>query len=156
MQLKLATLAVAAACLASICPRGPHDTVVPVLSSARVYYDDAPVFPDSSRQIIRDHAYWQGIWARAISTQPSPPPQPEIDFSKEMVILVAAGKMRPGDGIRVDSAGVREGLYVVVVRTVVECQNFPADAYPFELVRVRREVAPVVWVERREQAAHCR
>ncbi len=147
--------------LASICPRQhevPLDTVTPVLSSARLYYDDGPAFPDSMLMVVRDPTTWRDVWAQATSVQPTPPPRPEIDFEREMVILAAAGKMTPGDQIRVDSAGVRalEGVFVTYVRTITECEPFPGDAYPFEIVRVRRAEEPEHWAQVREQAAHCR
>jgi hypothetical protein len=80
---------------------------------------------------------------------------PGIDFTQEMLLVVAAGRMSPGDQIRVDSVGVRNDQYIAIVRTTVECEPFPADAYPMEIVRVRRDERPVGWVERRERAAHC-
>jgi hypothetical protein len=142
--------------IASVCPKGPVDTVAPVLSGARLYYDDAAAFPDSTLEVVRDFATWRGVWDRATSMQPSPPARPTIDFSTEMVILAAAGKMRPGDQIRVDSAGVRNDVFKVFVRTIVACQRLGADAYPFEIVSVPRATEPVDWVQTREEAASCR
>lgn len=132
-----------------------QEVLIPVLSSARVYYDDGPAFKDSVRLVVRDSTTWTRVWAQATSTQPSPPPLPAIDFGREMTVLVAAGRMTPGDQIRVDSAGVRQGFFVVVVRTIVECRPFPAEAYPLEIVRVRQSDKQPSFVERRERAAHC-
>lgn len=141
--------------LVAACVRRPPDRVTPVLTSARVYYDDGPAFRDSVRLVVRDPEAWQSIWAQATSTQPSPPPLPAIDFGRDMVLIVGAGRMTPGDQIRVDSAGVRGRLFVAVVRTTLECRPFAADAYPLEVVRVRRSDKSVSWVERRDRAAHC-
>jgi hypothetical protein len=127
----------------------------PVLSSARVYYDDGPGFPDSVRMAVQDQTTFEDVWARATYSQPSPPPIPPVDFTNEMILVVAAGRMSPGDQIRVDSIGVRGDFYVVVVRTIVQCQPFPADAYPLEIVRVPRDERPVTFSERRERAAQC-
>lgn len=148
----------AAVTLVSWCGKSPAviDTVAPVLSSARLYYDDSAAFPDSLRMIVRDVTGWRDAWDQATSDQPTPPPRPVIDFSREMVVVVSAGKMSPGDWIRVDSAGVRSDHFKVFVRTVLECQRFRADAYPFEIVRVARSNAPVDWIETREQAENCR
>jgi hypothetical protein len=120
-----------------------------------VYYDDGPGFPDSVRMAVRDQTTFEDVWARATYSQPSPPPIPVVDFTNEMILVVAAGRMSPGDQIRVDSVGVRGDFYVVLVRTIVQCQPFPADAYPLEIVRVAREERPVTFSERRERAAQC-
>lgn len=145
----------AAILFGSICGRGPKiiDTVAPI--TARLYYDDAPAFPDSTRRIIQDPAVWQDVWSQATSAQPAPPQRPAVDFERQLVVLVAAGRMRTGDVLRVDSAGIRDGFLRVFVRTIRECQDFPAAAYPFEIVRIPAADAPVDWVESRETAAHC-
>ena len=96
-----------------------------------------------------------GAWAQATSTQPAPPPLPTVDFEREMVLVVGAGRMTPGDQIHVDSAGVRRDFFVAVVRTIVQCRPFPADAYPLEIVRVARSDKTATFVERRERAANC-
>ena len=139
------------------CHRGPPglEVLTPVLSTARVYYDDGPAFRDSVRMVVRDGAAWRTVWAQATSTQPAPPPLPTVDFEREMVLVVGAGRMTPGDQIHVDSAGVRRDFFVAVVRTIVQCRPFPADAYPLEIVRVTRSDKPPTFVERRERATNC-
>jgi len=126
--------------LVAACHRGAAgmEMLTPVLSTARVYYDDGPAFRDSVRMVVRDGAAWRTVWAQATSAQPAPPPLPAVDFEREMVLVVGAGKMTPGDQIHVDSAGVRRDFFVAVVRTIVQCRPFPADAYPLEIVRVAR------------------
>jgi hypothetical protein len=64
--------------------------------------------------------------------------------------------MHPGDQIRVDSAGVRAGVFVAMVRTITACRPFPAAAYPLDIVRVLRSDLEVTWSERREPAPDCR
>jgi len=151
--LALATLVLVTAA----CPKGapPTGTVTPVTSPARVYYDDSPAFRDSLRMVVRDVNTWHNVWAQATSTQPTPPALPDIDYSREMVIVVAAGRLTPGDQIHVDSAGVRGGQFVVVVRTTVQCRPFAADAYPFEIVRVARSDKQVTFIEHRDRAPGC-
>jgi hypothetical protein len=80
---------------------------------------------------------------------------PTVDFGRDMVLVVGAGRMSPGDQIRVDSAGVRRGFFVAVVRTIVECRPFPAEAFPLEIVKVPRSDRQATFEERRERAAHC-
>ena len=143
--------------LVAACHRGAAgmEMLTPVLSTARVYYDDGPAFRDSVRMVVRDGAAWRTVWAQATSAQPAPPPLPAVDFEREMVLVVGAGKMTPGDQIHVDSAGVRRDFFVAVVRTIVQCRPFPADAYPLEIVRVTRSDKTATFVERRERATNC-
>jgi hypothetical protein len=143
--------------VASVCGKKdvPVDSVAPVLDTARLYVDDSPAFPDSTLMLIRDAATWYDIWDQATSVQASPPLRPVVDFDVQMVILAVAGRMSPGDLVRVDSAGVREGVFAVFVRTITECDPFPGESYPFELVRVARADEPAHWIQKREKAAHC-
>ncbi len=122
---------------------------------ARLYYDDVASFPDSIRSVIRDAETWANIWAQATRGQASAPPLPVVDFSRSIVLLVGAGRMRTGDQIHVDSVGTRNGRLVAVVRTSVDCQSIPTEAHPFEIVRVKRSDRAVVFVERRAKAPDC-
>jgi hypothetical protein len=127
----------------------------PVLPSTRLYSDDGPAYTDSVRLAVRDITTWQQVWAQATSTQASPPPLPSVDFAREMVLVAAAGQMHPGDQIRIDSAGVRAGVFVAIVRTITACRQFPAAAYPLDIVRVEKTDREVTWTERRERAPDC-
>jgi hypothetical protein len=141
--------------LVSVCPRGGIRPLTPVLSEARIFYDDSPTFRDSVRTIVRDQGAWHSQWSRATSLQATPPPLPAIDFGREMAVLVAAGRMSPGDQIHVDSAGVQGDYFVVWVRTIVQCRRFSGDVYPLEIVRVAQSDKPPHFVERRERGASC-
>ncbi len=141
--------------LVSVCPRGGIRPLTPVVSEARVYYDDGPAFRDSVRLIVRDQTAWQTQWRRATSLQATPPPLPAIDFDREMAVLVGAGRMSPGDQIHVDSAGVQGDYFVVWVRTIVQCRRFSGDVYPLEIVRVVQSDKPPHFIERRERGASC-
>lgn len=127
----------------------------PLADGARVYYDNGIGFADSARIVVRDSITWRSIWRQATQSQPSPPPMPVVDFSQDMIVVAAAGRMKPGDVIRVDSLGVRGSLTVIAVRTTVACQPFPSDAFPFEIVRVARRDGPIRFVEHRVSAAGC-
>jgi hypothetical protein len=133
----------------------PKVTLQPLSDTAQVYYDNGLAFADSARIVVRDSTAWRAIWQRATRPQPSPPPMPVIDFNREMIVVAAAGRMKPGDLIHVDSIGVHGSLTVLVVRTVVACQPFPTDAYPFEIVRIPRRDGPVQFVEHQGRAPGC-
>jgi hypothetical protein len=132
----------------------------PVDASARLYRDDAAVLPDSIRMVLKDPVAFAQAWAQATSALDQPPPAPQIDFTRHMVVYVGAGRSHPGDRIQVDSVGFRrevdpqspsreiEVVYFVV-RTVLEPDPFPGESFPIEIVRVERSEAPVRWEERR-------
>jgi hypothetical protein len=138
-------------------PTPPADFMEPVEESARLYYDDAAVFTDSVRVTVRDQTSLESLWSRAASGQASSPQLPKIDWERDMVVLVSAGALHPGDQIRVDSVGTREGrtVTVVAVRTTIQCSPFPTTSYPFEIVRVRRSDVPVVFLEHRAETGDC-
>jgi hypothetical protein len=145
-------------------PRAPAPLgAMPI--EARLLYDNSGGVRDSSALVIRDEAALREAWQRATSTQASPPPVPEVDFRRDMVLLVSTGRMWPDDQLRVDSAGVRREATVggrqeevlAVVFTVTEgCRRINRDAYPVELVRIRRYDGPIRFIGRRERATDCR
>jgi hypothetical protein len=151
------------------CARGgaapsPAPAWNPVPADAIIYSDNSGGIQDSLRIVVRDAARLGEIWQRATSQQTDPPAVPDVDFSREMVIVVAAGLMTPEDQIHVDSVVVRrqtnargrtEQVMTAIVRTVEGCGRFRRDAYPIEIVRVRRFDGPVVFQERRERAQQC-
>lgn len=140
--------------LALACHHGPQ-ALAPVVPMQRVYYDDGPAFRDSVRLVVEDSVTWKRVWRQAASTQSSPPPRPEVDFDSEILLVVGAGRMAPGDQIRVDSVGVRGGFFVVVVRLTTECRPLAADVYPLEIVRAPRTGKPVAFAERRDRGTNC-
>jgi len=106
--------------------------------------------------VVRDPAAWGAVWRQANENQASVPQIPAVDFSTHMVLVVGAGRMRPGDQIRVDSLGVRGNAFIAVVRITEECQPFPADVYPLEIVKAPRDSREVLFDIRRARGAQCR
>ena len=155
----------ALALLAAGCGRGRPATLAPapVLQPSVLYDDDAGGVRDSVRVVVRDPAAFQVLWRNATQGQPSPPPLPSVDFAREMVVAVGAGRMTPDDRIRVDSVSLRpeagggraRASLVVLVRTTHGCGPFSTAAWPVQLVRVRRHDGPVVFLERRARAEGC-
>jgi hypothetical protein len=136
-------------------PPPPSDSMEALDPGARVYYDDETAFTDSLRLTIRDEETFRSVWAQATQHQATSPALPQINFQSQMVLLVSAGRMRAGDEIHVDSIGRREGRLVAVVRTTVECQEFPTVVHPVEIVRVRRSESQVIFLERRAKSGDC-
>src|SRR5687768_13590872 len=121
--------------------------------------------PIEAQVAIRDAATLQDIWRRATSTQSSPPPAPTVDFERQMLLLVASGRMRSGDEIHVDSVGTRrevtaagrEQEVLAVQYTITEaCSRLQRDTYPLEIVRVRRYQGDVRFIGKRARASSCR
>src|SRR5690606_5735158 len=138
-------------------PAAPAWSAIP--STARLYYDNSGGIRDSLRIVVRDDATLRIVWSQATSSQTSPPPAPVVDFDREMLLLVAAGRKTPEEQIRVDSLavqrapgdGARPETLFAVVRLTEGCQRFNIDAYPLEIVRVNRFDGPVEFVERRDR-----
>jgi hypothetical protein len=129
-----------------------------------VYEGNSGGIPDSVRQVIRDADAYRQVWQEATARQASAPAAPSVDFAREMLLVVAAGRMTPEDRIRVDSVAVRgersaegrtEQVMAAIVRTYQGCRRANVAAYPIEIVRVRRFDGPVRWIERRERAQDC-
>jgi hypothetical protein len=144
--------------LAISCQSAPVVTppLAPVLPTDRLLYDDQTGYRDSVTLVVRDPATWGTVWRQANENQASVPQIPAVDFSTHMVLLVGAGRMRPGDQIRVDSLGVRGNAFVAVVRVMEECQPFPADVYPLEIVKAPRDSREVLFDIRRIRGTQCR
>lgn len=170
VPLSLRRAALACALASAACARGAAAPAAPaalgpVPQASLVYDDDAGGLRDSVRLVVRAPAELDDLWRRATAGQPAPPPAPAVDFSREMVVAVSAGRMAPDDRIRVDSVGVRREpgadgrvreVLAVLVRTTEACGRYATAAvYPLQVVRVRRWDGPVVFVERRERGEGC-
>ncbi len=153
-------LAIPALLLAGACTQRPPP-LGPVPDSDRLYYDTRGGIADSLRMVVRDAGSWLEVWTRVTAERAAPPPLPTLDFEEHMAVVVAGGRMTPEDRVRVDSVGVRaersadgdvRDVLAVIVQTTHGCGRFNADAYPVEIVRVRRFDGPVTFVERRADA----
>ena len=136
-------------------PTPPADEMRPVAADDRIYYDDATAFRDSVRLTITDPDTWKSTWLKATEGQATPPALPPIDFQRDMLLLVSAGRLNSGDEIHVDSVGLQHGRPVAVIRTTVECRPFPGDAYPLEIVKLRRSDSALTFLERRGKTEDC-
>lgn len=130
----------------------------------RLYYDNGGGIPDSARIVVRDEGALAERWRQATSRQATPPAVPAVDFERDVVVLVAAGRMTTEDQIRLDSAVVvqapdeagalRPELHLFV-RTTRGCGRFNVDAWPLEIVRLRRFDGPIRFRETLVMAEGC-
>ena len=106
---------------------------------------------DSARLVIRNDAEWRRTWAQLVGHITPAPPIPEIDFTKEMVIVAALGT-RPTAGhmIRIARVGRSSGVtYVDVVseRPGPTCRTAQMMTSPADVVVVPVINEPVAFVE---------
>lgn len=137
----------------------------PVSSTERKYRDPDGGIADEVRRVIRDPAELETVWAQATSRQMEPPPPPVVNFDREMVVVAAAGQRDPGDHIRIDSVGVRsfvddesgdrEEIFFVYVGTILGCDPFAGNAYPVDIVVVRRWNGEIRFEESERRDPNC-
>jgi hypothetical protein len=140
------------------------DPLGPVPIESRLFQGNDGGIRDSMAVAIREPAAYAEMFGRATSMQSATVEPPPVDFSREMVLVVAGGRMSPADEIHVDSAGVRrestpagsEEVLAVVFTITKGCISFNRDAYPVEMVTVRRYDGPVRFIGQQRAAANCR
>jgi hypothetical protein len=139
-------------------------TLGPVPIESRIFRDNAGGIRYTAERVIRDATSWTEVWKEATSAQATPPSLPEVNFERNMLLMVAAGRMTVMDAIRVDSVGSREELteagrrqeVLAVYYTLVRgCPPSRREAYPVEIVRVRRSTSDVRFIARSESGPGC-
>ena len=109
--------------------------------------------PSSVRLVVQDSVDWAAIWRRM--NGPGAAARPEIDFSREMLLVVGMGEQPcMGYGISVDTVfRDRERRIYAVVRERqrgVRCGCLNEVVSPVDVIRVPRTARPVTFLERRE------
>ena len=132
-----------------VTPMSPKD------SGARTNFTVYAGIGDQVRLVVRDRDAWLDVWKRINTVRdprlgPDPiPPLPEIDFSREIVVVAAMGR-RPTGGyfISIDGAYERDNLVEVVVRSVeTRCGGFTILTAPLVIVRLPKTERSVVFRE---------
>lgn len=105
------------------------------------------------REVIKSREEFSDFWKRLTGRFPPTkqlPPPPEIDFSKEMIVVSAMG-MRPTTGYWtiIDGACEVDGRIEVFITNVENktCGGFATVTYPGDAVRLPRSNLPVVFRE---------
>jgi hypothetical protein len=111
---------------------------------------------DQLRVVIRDRDAWLDVWKRIQRPDPNrgpypePPPLPEIDFSRDMIVVAAMGA-RPSSGyaIIIDAAYERNDRLEIVVRSVENrnCLAYAIMTAPVDIVRLPKTERSVVFRE---------
>jgi hypothetical protein len=135
----------------------PAATVVPVtrLRAEPYSFTFYSGLVEPQRLIVRDAATWQQVWSAIWRNQSPAPPQPNIDFGREMVAVAALGE-RPTGGfaILIDSAETTAGGVTVSVRTIVPgpgCGVTQALTQPVDIARLPRTDGAVTFKDKAEE-----
>ena len=150
-----ATLVVAAACSTANLNSAPGGPIqVTRLRSEPYSFSYNSGFDQPARLVVRDPAAWQSAWQQTFGRQRPVPPLPEIDFSREMVVLVALGSRASGGyTILIDGATSTDSGASIAVRSVSpgpKCGTTAALTQPVDIARVPRLTGNVSFVERNE------
>lgn len=112
------------------------------------------LFMDQLRLVVRDRDTWVQVW-KHLNTRPDALPLPEIDFTREMLIVAAMGS-RPSSGYRIviDKAHLYEQYprLEIVINSIdnTKCPglgHFTSLTAPIDIVRLPRTDRPVVFRE---------
>jgi hypothetical protein len=151
--LALAALALAGGgCSRAVVMSTPFSPVAP---EAIVYQDDAGGLQDSTYIAVTDETAWEHLWQRVTSTNPNPPHLPSVDFNREMLLIAAAGRMKAGDRIHVDSVGVQKDVFHAFVTITTACTQLDIDVFPLEIVRVPKTSHRVQFQVNRARPENC-
>ena len=109
----------------------------------------------AGRIVVRDPSSWQTLWAQIHRGYTPVPAVPAVDFSQEMIVVVALGSRSSGGyGILVDGANeARNAGLVVMVRSISpgpKCGVTAALTQPVDIARVARRDGDVSFLERSE------
>jgi len=134
----------------------------PKRSGPRTSYINISGFSDRRRMVIRDRKTWGDVWKQinsgAVSFRiPGPgqepvlnvAPLPEIDFSRNMVLVVTMGsEPNGGYGIVVDGVYEHANQLEVVVRNISpgrNCITAQVGLQPADIVELEKREGPVVF-----------
>jgi hypothetical protein len=114
---------------------------------------------ESRRLVVRDEATWRQTWASIWQNLSEPPPLPQVDFSKEMVVVAALGERSSGGhAILVEGAALTADGVSVRVRAISPgpgCIATLALTQPVDAARLPR-VAGTVTFEEQNETRDCR
>ena len=105
---------------------------------------------EPGRFVIRDRDEFYKLWQRMTALCSDKLPLPEVDFSREMMVVAAMGQQpSPGYGITIDGAcEVNNQLEVSVRSTTVQCGGqLGVMTSPLDIARVPKTDLPVVFRE---------
>lgn len=126
----------------------------PGTTVAREYFSG---LTEASDQLITSADQWAGVWAAIYSTRSPVPPRPEIDFSREALVLSALGTSNGINNLIERVRIFERGVVVSVIkeRYSERCLVLTAVGQPVHVVRIQRPDGNAVRVESRESVISC-
>ena len=111
-------------------------------SIAPILHEGYTGFSKPARFVVREAAEWVEVWRRAYVGRSEVPERPEIDFSREMVVVAAQGA-RPSGGhdIGIERVAAGDGelkVYVLSTSPAPSCGVLTVITSPVVMVRVTR------------------
>jgi hypothetical protein len=106
---------------------------------------------DARQKAVKNRADWEKLWTEHTTVVRNAPPVPQVDFSKEMVIVATLGTRRTG-GYAVEIVGARPvaGKFQVTVRRTSPPPGaiaIQALTAPFHFAAVARSDLEIEFVE---------
>ncbi len=138
---------------------GPRLTVTP-LGNNGLPLTSSSGLSTAQRTVVRDAATWRDVWNTIWARSTPIPALPDVDFSREMIVIAALGERNSGGfGIHVDSATTdATGAAVVWVRSVSPgptCTTPAVITQPVDAARLPL-VAGAVTFREQSQITDCR
>ncbi|HVX41318.1 MAG TPA: hypothetical protein VHB25_17270 [Gemmatimonadaceae bacterium] len=126
----------------------------PYESVDHLYRNAKSQLPNSVRLAILDTADWEAIWKRIVGSS-STAPAPNVDFSREMLLVVGMGQAPcMGYQINIDTVfrDKDKRIYAVVRERGhgSRCGCLNEVVSPVDVIRVPRSIRPVTFLERKE------
>jgi PrcB C-terminal len=147
-------LALSAACGGSDLTQPPGTSLPMVRLRSEPYsFTFYSGFDKPARLVVRDALTWQVVWNQIYLRQSPVPPLPPIDFSREMMVVVALGSHSTGGySILLDSAAeaANNGIAVIVDSSSPGSNCIVTEAFtqPVDVARVPLRHGAVSFVER--------
>ena len=125
----------------------------PSLLFATLTAGDRSAIQTPTQVVVRTAAEWQTLWRRHTAALTEVPAPPRVDFTREMVIAVFAGRVESSTRMSILRI-TREANRLVVLVRMAETQPGPEPVgtgvrTPFHIVRIARSSLPVVFVRAR-------
>jgi len=106
---------------------------------------------EAKKEVIKDRAAWEKLWAEHGKTTRNATPAPAVDFSKEMVIVATMGTKRTGgytvEIVSAQAAGKKLRVFVKQTSPAPGAMTIQALTAPFHFVAVPKSDLEVEFVE---------
>lgn len=144
------------ACFAdlAIAQYGSPREVLPItrLRQGPTAYSSYSGLDEPVRAVVRDSAAWNALWQAIARPFYPPPPLPQVDFDRDMVVVAALGA-RPSSGYDIVIEGARQDTssIEIALRTSSPAAGCPVSAavtQPVDLATIPASARPVRFRER--------